>query len=164
MTGPRFAPPSESSAGSGQCINVLGLEAKQFIARLTERVFIRMTSRPAPLSPRCTDCDQGPASRPLAATGPSCFWAERTKFSGSPATCGSFTILPCSLITQIAVYASDTFNPTNSLIPWSSMWIKYGTVDNVPLILQAVAGSASSQSDDRVPPFSAQGSKPCAVL
>ena len=51
-------------------------------------------------------------------------------------------ILPCSLTTQIAVFASDTSNPTNSFIPQSSMWIQYGKVDNLPLILQATTGSA----------------------
>jgi hypothetical protein len=46
---------------------------------------------------------------------------------GLTATCASFTIFPCSLTTQIAIFANDTSNPTNSLIPQSSFWFDTGT-------------------------------------
>ena len=78
----------------------------------------------------------------MAAMVPSSVPAQRASASGSLGTSASFKIFPCSLIAQIAVFASDTSNPTNSLIPQSSMWIQYGKVDNLPLILQVVTGSA----------------------
>ena len=41
-----------------------------------------------------------------------------------------------SLITQIAVFSSDTSSPTNSFIPQSSLWLRYGNGASLPLTLQ----------------------------
>jgi hypothetical protein len=67
----------------------------------------------------------------MAAMLPFCSAIQPESTSGSLATYASFTIFPCSLTTQIAVFANDTSNPTNSLIPQSSFWIQYGNSDSL---------------------------------
>jgi hypothetical protein len=61
---------------------------------------------------------------------------QRNSASGSLATCAAFTVFPCSLITQIAVFSSDTFSPMNSLIPQSSHQLRNSNGATLPTILQ----------------------------
>lgn len=65
---------------------------------------------------------------------PSRFSIQRASASGSLAAFASLTILPCSLMTQIAVFSSDTSSPTNSFIPQSSRWIQYGNGARLPSV------------------------------
>jgi hypothetical protein len=85
---------------------------------------------------------QGISLEPDGGNGALLFPGPTQQFFRFTAVSASFSILPCSLITQIAVFAGDTSNPTNSLIPQFFFWIRYGKVDNLPLTLQAVTGRA----------------------
>jgi len=80
-------------------------------AALTCRVSSRTASKPAPLRPACSHCDNGPASSPIRVTAKPSPPNQATSASGSLATFASRTIRPAASTTQMLLSFSDTSIP-----------------------------------------------------
>jgi hypothetical protein len=80
-------------------------------AALTCRVSSSTVSNPAAVSPACSHCDSGPASRPMRVSGRPSSPNTRTSDPGSLATLSSRTIRPVASTTHTLLCSNDTSTP-----------------------------------------------------
>ena len=80
-------------------------------AALTCRVSKSTVSKPAAVSPACSHCDNGPASRPMRAIDSSCARRKRTSAAGALGTFASRITWPLASTTHTLVSSSDTSSP-----------------------------------------------------
>ena len=80
-------------------------------AAFTCRVSSSTTSHPARLSPACSHCDNGPASRPILVTTTPSRSKNRTSASGSLRTLASRTTRPVPSTTHTLLCSNDTSIP-----------------------------------------------------
>ena len=97
-----------------------------FSAPFTWWVFMSTVLRPASVSPWCSHCDEGPASRPITSLLPSRSSSRRAKAASSISVSASWMILPYSLITQINAQNFDIHQNAPLLHLCPQQWLRFG--------------------------------------